>query len=306
MARRRKGGRNVLGVLLLDKPLGMGSNEVLQLVKRLFDARKAGHTGSLDRLACGLLPICFGEATKLSGYLLEADKHYQATVKLGERTTTGDAEGEVLETRPVGGIERAHVERALERFRGEVEQIPPMYSAVKYRGQRLYRLAQKGMVVERQPRTVAIHKLKLVSFDAELLQIEVSCSKGTYIRTLAEDIGEELGCGARIDALRRTGAGPFEETAMVSLSRIRELATEGMDALDSLLMPMESALPNWPSVRMPENCAFYLRMGQAVMIPHAPTSGWVKMHAAGDRFLGVGEVLDDGRIAPRRLVNTGI
>ena len=298
---RKARGRVVNGILVLDKPVGMGSNEVLQHVKRLYRARKAGHTGSLDRLASGLLPICFGEATKLSGYLLNADKHYVATFQLGVTTTTGDAEGEVVSRRPVPELAASTVERAVARFRGEIEQIPPMHSALKHKGKRLYQLAHEGIVVERQPRRLTIHRFDVLQVDGDRLDVEVLCSKGTYIRTLAEDLGEVLGCGASVAALRRIGAGPFEAGDMMELTAVESLADEGRDALDAVLRPMEAAVSQWPGVRLPEGVAFYLRKGQPVLVPHSPTEGWVRIHSEGAGFIGVGEVLDDGRIAPRRL-----
>ena len=301
----RSRGRAVNGILVLDKPVGLGSNEVLQRIKRLYRARKAGHTGSLDRLASGLLPICFGEATKLSGYLLNADKHYVATFLLGVTTSTGDAEGEVVSRRPVPELPASTIERAVERFRGEIEQIPPMHSALKHKGKRLYQLAHEGIVVERQPRRVTIHRFDVRRTEGEHIEVEVLCSKGTYIRTLAEDLGTELGCGASVAALRRIGAGPFGADDMMELSMIESMASEGPGALDALLQPMEAAVSQWPSVRLPEGVAFYLRKGQPVLVPHSPTEGWVRIHSERAGFIGVGEVLDDGRIAPRRLFVSG-
>ena len=298
---RKPRGRVVNGILVLDKPVGMGSNEVLQRVKRLYRARKAGHTGSLDRLASGLLPICFGEATKLSGYLLNADKHYVATFQLGVTTTTGDAEGEVVVRRPVPEFAASTIDRAVARFRGEIEQIPPMHSALKHKGKRLYQLAHEGIVVERQPRRLTIHRFDVLRVDGERIEVEVLCSKGTYIRTLAEDVGEVLGCGASVAALRRIGAGPFEAGDMIELATVESLADAGRSALDAVLRPMEAAVSQWPGVRLPEGVAFYLRKGQPVLVPHSPTEGWVRIHSEGAGFIGVGEVLDDGRIAPRRL-----
>ena len=298
---RKARGRVVNGILVLDKPVGMGSNEVLQRVKRLYRARKAGHTGSLDRLASGLLPICFGEATKLSGYLLNADKHYVATFQLGVTTTTGDAEGEVVVRRPVPEFAASTIDRAVARFRGEIEQIPPMHSALKHKGKRLYQLAHEGIVVERQLRRLTIHRFDVLRVDGERIEVEVLCSKGTYIRTLAEDLGEVLGCGASVAALRRVGAGPFEAGDMIELATVESLADAGRDALDAVLRPMEAAVSQWPGVRLPEGVAFYLRKGQPVLVPHSPTEGWVRIHSEGAGFIGVGEVLDDGRIAPRRL-----
>nr|VFK46546.1 MAG: tRNA pseudouridine55 synthase [Candidatus Kentron sp. TC] len=302
MNRRVKKGRNIHGVLLLDKPIGMGSNEVLQVVKRLYHAQKAGHTGSLDQLASGLLPICIGDATKLSGFLLNADKRYQTVFRLGEKTTTGDAEGEILEKCSADHITRPQLERVLAGFQGEIQQIPPMHSAIKHKGQRLYRLAQRGVVVEREPRAITIYELRLLGFDGGLVDLDIRCSKGTYIRTLAENVGEALGCGGHVRQLRRTESGPFREADMVTLDWLRELAgRENLSALDALLLPMDAVLSDWPSVNLPEDVAYYLTKGQPVLIPHAPTRGRVRIYDARRRFLGVGEILDDGRVAPRRL-----
>ncbi len=303
MGRSRRHFRSVHGILLLDKPTGISSNHALQSAKRLFGAGKAGHTGSLDPLASGLLPICFGEATKVSGFLLDADKHYRVSCCLGVRTTTGDAEGQVLETRPVGDLSPEQIRTVLSAFTGTVEQIPPMYSALKHRGQRLYQLARQGVEVERQLRRVEIHELTLLDCGGDRLNFEVRCSKGTYVRTLAEDIGAALGCGAHVAALRRLGAGPYQEPDMLTLEILQQLAQEGGHRLDEVLLPMESALLHWPGVRLSEDAAFYLRLGQAVLVPHAPTQGWVRLYADRQGFLGMGQILDDGRVAPRRLVN---
>lgn len=305
MGKRRSQGRKVNGILLLDKPVGITSNAALQTVKRLFNARKAGHTGSLDPQASGLLPICFGEATKMSGYLLDADKCYEGTCKLGVRTITGDAEGNVIETRPVRETDAAGVEQVLARFRGEIEQVPPMHSAVKVNGQPLYKLAHQGLEIERKARTVTIYELEAIRLEGDELDIRMRCSKGTYVRTLAEDIGEALGCGAHLSALRRTAAGPFNIEDAVSLAQLERLAEDGPAELDKLLLPMEHALQNWPAVTVTDNSAYYLAQGQAVLVPQAPTSGWVRLFAGNERFLGVGQVLEDGRIAPRRLVSAG-
>ena len=303
MSRRRRSGRNVSGLVLLDKPSGITSNAALQQVKRLFQARKAGHTGSLDPLASGLLPICMGEATKVSAFLLDADKHYWVLCKLGERTTTGDAEGEVVEQRPVGSLEAGDVERVLDKFRGSIEQIPPMYSAVKHQGQRLYALARQGLEVERKPRAVTIHAITILRLEPPLLEIEVRCTKGTYVRTLAEDIGAGLGCGAHVAEMRRLGVGPYCESDMHSLDALEKLAPEGLAALDRWIVPIESALAQWPGVQLSGDAAFYVRQGQPVLVPHAPTSGWVRLYEGEHQFLGMGQVLDDGRVAPRRLLN---
>ena len=307
MARRRSRnkGRRLDGILLLDKPIGLTSNAALQEVKRLYRAQKAGHTGSLDPQASGLLPICFGEATKLSAYLLDADKAYEGTCKLGVITRTADAEGEVVETRPVEGIDEARVQAVLARFIGEIQQVPPMHSAVKVNGQPLYKLAHQGLEIEREPRTVTIHELEMTRLEGDELDIRLRCSKGTYVRALAEEIGEALGCGAHLSALRRTRAGPFHIDEAVSLAELEALAESGREALDARLLPMETALADWPAVRLSDNSAWYLTQGQPVLVPQAPTSGWVRLYQGETRFLGVGQVLDDGRIAPRRLVGLG-
>ncbi len=305
MTRQRQRGRNVNGILLLDKPIGLTSNAALQEAKRIFGARKAGHTGNLDPLASGLLPLCFGEATKVSAFLLDADKAYRGICKLGVRTTTADAEGEVIDTRSVEGVDEARVEEVLTHFRGEIQQIPPMHSAVKHQGQRLYKLAHQGIEVERAPRTVHIFELTAEQLAGDELTLFVHCSKGTYIRTLAEDIGEQLGCGAHLSYLRRTLVGPFLEAGAVTLDQLRAAAEEGQEALDRLLLPVEEALAGWPAVQLTENLAYYLKQGQAVLVPQAPTSGMVRLFAAGRGFIGVGHILDDGRVAPKRLFLPG-
>ena len=302
MGRRHVRGRDVQGVLLLDKPSGITSNEALQRVKRLYFAKKAGHTGSLDPLASGLLPICLGEATKVSAFLLDADKYYQVRCQLGIRTATADAEGEILETRPVGGYSDQQIENVLEKFRGAIEQIPPMYSALKHEGQRLYKLARQGIEVEREPRPVQIFSLIVSARGEDWIDITVHCSKGTYVRTLVEDIGEMLGCGAHVSALRRTGVGPYLSGDMITLQTLEDLRGSDKKAMDELLLPIESALTQWPGVKLSTDAAFYLQQGQPVVIPHAPTSGWVRLYEGDQRFLGMGEILDDGRVAPRRLM----
>lgn len=300
--RQRQRGRNVQGILLLDKPVGITSNAALQQVKRLFNARKAGHTGSLDPLADGLLPVCLGAATKVSAYLLDADKHYRVRIKLGVTTTTADAEGEVLETRPATDISEQNITAVLERFRGEIQQLPPMYSALKHKGERLYKLARQGIEVEREPRPITIHALSLVKCELPEFELDVHCSKGTYVRTLAEDIGEALGCGAHVVALRRTGVGPFSAEGWVELAALEEMAKEGPQALDGLLLPIDSAVAAWPEVQLSNDAAYYLRQGQPVLVPQAPTEGWVRLYADGGMFIGVGEIQTDGRVAPRRLM----
>jgi tRNA pseudouridine55 synthase len=308
VARRRTTpkGRKVNGILLLDKPVGISSNAALQEVKHLFKAAKAGHTGNLDPLASGMLPLCFGEATKMSAYLLDADKVYVGTCKLGVRTTSADAEGEVIETREVPPLTEALVLGILERFKGEIEQIPPMHSALKLNGQPLYKLARQGIEVERKPRQVTIYKLELLGMTSDELELYVHCSKGTYIRTLVEDIGEALGCGAYLSRLRRTKVGPFQEAGMITLDALHAQAQgEGVESLDRHLLPMDHALGDYPEIKLTENSLFYVMQGQAVQVPHAPTSGWVRLCNSAGEFIGVGAVLDDGRIGPKRLLNVG-
>jgi len=300
--RRRPRGRAVNGILLLDKPLGLTSNEALQKVKHLFHAQKAGHTGSLDPLADGMLPICFGIATRLSAFLLDSDKHYRVRIRLGERTATGDAEGEVIERRPVEGIGRGQIEAVLPRFTGVISQLPPMYSAVKHKGERLYKLAREGKEVEREPREITIHSLALGEVEGNEFVLDVHCSKGTYVRTLAEDIGEALGCGAHVVALRRTGVGPYTGMDMVSMEQVEQAALESKEALDALLLPVDTALGQWPAVRLDPDSSYYLKMGQPVVVPRAPTEGWVRLYEGEDRFIGVGQIQDDGKVAPKRLL----
>jgi len=303
--RRRPRGRAVNGILLLDKPLGLSSNDALQKVKTLFKAQKVGHTGSLDPLASGMLPLCFGIATKLSAFLLDADKYYSVRVRLGETTATGDAEGEVTQTRPTDGIGAEQIEAILPQFTGVVSQLPPMYSALKHNGKRLYELARQGIEVEREPRDIMIHKLELGVVEGNEFEMQVHCSKGTYVRTLAEDMGEVLGCGAHVIGLRRTGVGPYTGMPMITLERIRELAEEGAEKLDTQLMPSDTALGEWPAISLSKDSSFYVRQGQAVLVPKAPTEGWVRLYEGDDAFIGVGEVQDDGKIAPKRLIATG-
>jgi len=296
--------RRVNGILLLDKPAGITSNGALQRVKRLFMAKKAGHTGSLDPLATGMLPICFGEATRVSQFLLESDKRYEVRAILGVRTKTGDAEGEVTETRPVPVLSDGMIADVLERFRGVISQVPPMFSAIKYQGKPLYRLARQGIEIERAPRAVRIDLLELRSRGEGTLDVEVRCSKGTYIRTLIEDIGEALQCGAHVGRLRRTEVVPYQAADMagLDLDGLQALFEKsGFAALDQLLLPVDTPIQHLPFVRLSSAAAFYLRGGQPVMVPNAPASGFVRIYE-GSGFMGVGEMSGDGKVMPRRLV----
>ena len=307
MGRRGRKGRNISGILLLDKPAGITSNTALQIVKRLFDACKAGHTGSLDPLATGVLPLCFGEATKFSQFLLDADKRYQATFKLGVITDSGDADGKVLETRSVPEISDLKLESVLENYRGKISQIPSMFSALKVNGQPLYKLARQGIEIERKSRLVTIHELRVLERHQDKITVDVRCTKGTYVRTLAEDIGLELGCGAHVVELRRLAAGPYTVDETVSMEQLEVLAKDKAQ-LDARLQPVSSAVQDWPQVELTEVTASYIRQGQPVQIANAPTTGWVSIFSESgvpnEEFIGVGEVMDDGRIAPRRLVVT--
>ena len=307
MSRRGRKGRNISGILLLDKPAGITSNTALQIVKRLFDACKAGHTGSLDPLATGVLPLCFGEATKFSQFLLDADKRYQATFQLGVITDSGDSDGKALETRPVPEISDGKLESVLEKYRGEISQVPSMFSALKVNGQPLYKFARQGIEIERKSRQVTIHELDVLERQQDKIKVDVHCTKGTYVRTLAEDIGLELGCGAHVVELRRLAAGPYTVDESVSMEELEALA-EDKAQLDVKLQPVSSVVKDWPQVELTEITASYIRQGQPVQIANAPTEGWVSIFSESDdpdeEFIGIGEVTDDGRIAPRRLVVT--
>lgn len=299
MSRRK--GRRVDGILVVDKPQGLTSNGVLQRAKRYLDAAKAGHTGSLDPLATGVLPICLGEATKFSQYLLDADKAYIAKARLGQVTSTGDSEGEVIQERAVPeSLDAERLEGILERFRGEIEQVPPMYSALKHQGRPLYELARQGVEVERKARQVTIYALRLLSLEPGTFEIEVRCSKGTYIRTLVEDIGDALGCGAHLIALRRTMAAGFTVDMAVSLE---QLEGEEPGVRESHLLPVDTALKGLPQIVLDPDHLVSILNGQPVRIDGCPVSGPVRLYGA-DGFVGLGEWLADGRVQPRRLIQS--
>ena len=291
--------RSVHGILLFDKPLGLSSNDALQRVKRLFRAEKAGHTGSLDPLASGMLPICFGQSTKLCGQLLDSDKRYTARLRLGEKTTTGDAEGEVIARSDAALLTREALEAAIPAFTGVITQVPPMYSALKHQGQRLYELAREGVEVERQPRQLTIHALRLTAFGGGECEIEVHCSKGTYIRTLAEDLAAAVGHCAHLVGLHRTAVDPFEGQPL-SWESLEALAGEGEAALDACLLDPALALRDWPQVRLEETRAHYLSRGQAVRVEAAPKEGRVAVLDEAGRLLCLAEIDDNGLVAPRR------
>lgn len=290
--------RPISGVLLLDKPLGFSSNQALQKVKWLLQAAKAGHTGTLDPLATGLLPLCFGEATKFAHYLTDADKTYFATIKLGMTTNTGDAEGEILETRPVN-VDILQLEKTLTLFQGEITQIPPMYSALKHEGKALYEYARAGVEIERKERNVHIYDIQLNAFKQDIAEITVRCSKGTYIRTLAEDIGRVLGCGAHLIGLRRTETASYRIEQAITLEQFESLSPE--QRVETLL-PLDSAIQHLPMVILDKDSAFYLQQGQAVWQSGVIPSGLLRLYTEQQQFLGLGELQSDGKIGPKRLI----
>jgi tRNA pseudouridine55 synthase len=303
MRQDRSRRRDVDGILLLDKPLGLSSNQALQQVKRLYRAAKAGHTGSLDPLATGMLPICLGQATKLSAYLLESDKRYLATVALGVKTSTGDAEGQVVATSDPAGVTPAMIERALAACLGRITQVPPMHSALKHQGQRLYDLAREGIEVEREPREVTIHAIALTGCKLPRFEIDVRCSKGTYVRTLAEDIAASLGQAGHLAALRRLEVTPFGGLALVTPEAIEAAADDA--ARDALLLAPVAALSGWPQVTVDADRAHYLAQGQAVRIAGAPREGLVAVLSGSGRLLGIAQGEGGGMIAPRRWLGAG-
>ncbi|EHH2452083.1 tRNA pseudouridine(55) synthase TruB [Vibrio parahaemolyticus] len=308
MARRRK-GRPINGVILLDKPTGISSNDALQKVKRIYFAEKAGHTGALDPLATGMLPICLGEATKFSQFLLDSDKRYRVIAKLGERTNTSDSDGEVVETRPVD-VTLEKLEACIEKFRGESDQVPSMFSALKYQGKPLYEYARKGIEVPRESRKITVYEIILHRFEGDEVEMEVHCSKGTYIRTIVDDLGEMLGCGAHVTMLRRTAVAKYPYEKMVTLEQLNELLEQAhceeiapRELLDPLLMPMDTAVEDLPEVNLIPELADMVQHGQPVQVLGAPEQGALRLTMGEERlFIGVGEMNDDGKIAPKRLV----
>ncbi len=286
------------GILLLDKPSGITSNAALGRAKRILGIRKAGHTGTLDPMASGLLVLCFGEATKVSAFLLDADKAYEAELHLGVETDSEDAEGEVTAERDVPALNESTIEKVLDRFRGPIEQIPPMHSALKHKGQRLYELARKGETVERPPRSVTIHELKLLEVNLPKLRIDVRCSKGTYVRSLARDIGQSLDCGAHLSGLRRTLSAPFHIDAAISLESLDEL---DRDQARALLLPPDRALEHLPEVRLEDDQVRRVRLGQKLAGLSEPHEGVVRIHGT-EVFVGIGEMDGEGRLRPKRLL----
>ena len=298
--RRRTRGRMIDGILLLDKPVGMTSNRALQTAKRLFDANKAGHTGSLDPLASGMLPICFGHATKTSSWLLDANKTYEVVAAIGVRTDTADADGSEIERSSVTEISESQLETAIAQFRGDIMQVPPMYSALKKDGRRLYELARAGQEVERAARPVTIHALEIQAFDPAAPCLRVHCSKGTYVRTLVEDIAAAMGTLGHVQALRRTAVEPFGGQQMVTLEALETLGADPA-ARDALLLPVDAALQAFPAVHLDASAAFYLGNGHPVNAAEVPPEGLVRLYGPGGALLGIGAVNDAGQVAPKRL-----
>jgi tRNA pseudouridine55 synthase len=300
MSKPRRPKRKVNGILLLDKPAGYSSNQALQQARRLYQAEKAGHTGSLDPLATGLLPICFGQATKLCGYLLDSDKRYVATARLGEKTNTGDAEGQVIARSDASSLSRAALEAVVPQFLGEIQQVPPMYSALKREGQRLYELARQGLEVDREPRVVTIHALELLDFAPEKIVVDVRCSKGTYIRTLIEDWTAATGHLAHLTALRRLEVAPFNQPRMITAGELETASNQGFEALDEILVPLVEAFSHWQKVQVDADRAHYLSRGQAVRVAGSPINGSVAVLDPAGTLLCIGEMDNDGLVAPKR------
>lgn len=315
MNTERRPKRAINGVLVLNKSAGFTSNQALQKARWLLQAAKAGHTGSLDPIATGVLPLCFGEATKFSQFLLDADKTYRATVLFGRRSETGDCDGAILSDDGAPGLTLARIEPLLERFRGEIQQVPPMYSALKHQGQPLYKLAREGIEIERAPRTVQIYRLEVLDCRPRCgeggryleLDIEVACSKGTYIRSLAMDLGDAVGCGALIAALHRSKAGPFVDSDSVSLAELeQERSDQDAAVLDHHLLPVSMTIGHLQGVHLPATSGHYFQQGQPVLessvLRTTRTGETVAVFLSNNEFLGVAEILADGRIAPRRLI----
>lgn len=287
--------------MLLNKPAGLTSNRALQIVKRLLNAKKAGHTGSLDPAATGMLPLCFGEATKVCAYLLDADKTYRVSAKLGSATDTADADGQVVATEDIPNLSRARWASILDRFRGPSMQIPPMYSALKKDGKRLYELARKGETVERAPRPITIHDIELLELAGSRLVFRVTCSKGTYVRTLVEDIAREAGTIAHTARLHRESVGHFRADEMLDLTVVEGLAEGNSSALRERLLAPDVALKGFPSVTLAEGADARFTGGQSVPVPAKTHTGLARVYGSGARFLGVGELAADGQLAPRRV-----
>ncbi len=308
MAKRRK-GRAINGILLLDKHLEISSNSALQRVKHIYFAQKAGHTGALDPLATGMLPVCLGEGTKFSQFLLDTDKTYIVTAKLGIRTTTSDADGDVVSEKPVA-VTQSQLDVAVNTFRGDTKQIPSMFSALKYQGQPLYKYAREGIEIPREARDITVFRLDVLRFENDEVDMEIHVSKGTYIRTIVDDLGELLGCGAHVSVLRRVAVGSYPREKMVTIEELEALLekakSEGIAPstyLDPLLLPMHTALVGMPKVSVDEASTSYLRHGNPVQASGAPVDGLVQVYQDDtNEFLGVGVIDDNGLVAPKRII----
>lgn len=300
MANRKKKGRDISGILILDKPLHISSNRAVQIVKRLYGAKKVGHTGSLDPLASGVLPICLGHGTKVSQYLLASDKTYQFTMKLGQTTTTGDAEGDIVNEKPVPDIKSADLSELLQQFTGDIQQIPPMYSALKHNGQRLYSLARAGVVVERPPRDVTIKSLNVLQQTQDSITLEVCCTKGTYVRTLTEDLGQALGCGAHVSFLRRITTGPFDLDKSVTIEQLEALQGN-LDALDGLLNGLDMALQAYPVVTLSDVDKVDLCFGRKVTVDGLVNEPLIRMNDIAGYVFGLGKWSAEGVLAPVKI-----
>lgn len=306
MAKRSKKGRDITGIVIVDKPTGLSSNHVLQRVKRLFNANKAGHTGSLDPLATGVLPVCLGEATKLSTYLLDADKQYQVRCQLGVLTDSGDSDGAVIVKQNIPDYSVEQLQSILQDFVGEQQQIPPMFSALKHQGQPLYKLARQGIEIERKSRLITIYSIELLANDAESFTLQVACSKGTYIRTLVQDIAAALDSCGHVTMLRRTDAAGYDLTQALSLDALQELAEQqGFTGLDTQLLPAHDALPEWPEVRLDAEMSADMRFGRTVLTKTQGQSAKVRLFDYQDQFIGLGEIALDGTVSAKRLFVTG-
>jgi len=301
MARRNKKGRDITGIIIIDKPTGRSSNHVLQQVKRLFNANKAGHTGSLDPLATGVLPVCLGEATKVSSYLLDADKQYHVTCQLGAVTDSGDSDGIIISTSDVPEFSEHDLLAILPRFMGELDQVPPMFSALKHQGQPLYKLARQGIEIERKSRRITIYDIKLLAITTDSFTLDVRCSKGTYIRTLVEDISHVLGSGGHVTMLRRVAAAGYMEQQALTIEQLIASAENGLPALDKSLLPSEDALPDWPSVVLADYMVEAIRQGQAVKVEQAFERANVRLFDPQQKFIGLAEMTENGKVQPKRV-----
>ncbi|WP_446469985.1 tRNA pseudouridine(55) synthase TruB [Xenorhabdus stockiae] len=309
MGRRRR-GRAIHGVLLLDKPQDISSNDALQKVRRVFNASKAGHTGALDPLATGMLPICLGEATKFSQFLLDSDKRYRVIARLGQRTDTSDSHGKIISEREVR-VTSSQLDAALETFRGDTMQVPSMYSALKHQGKPLYEYARQGIEIEREARPITVYELQFIRWEGDELELEIHCSKGTYIRTIIDDLGELLGCGAHVIYLRRLQVANYPNHRMVTLEQLyalkeqaEEQQIEAGELLDPLLLPMDTAVMHFPVIQLSSVVAAYFKQGQPVRSQHSlPSAEWVRVNEGDEnKFVGIAVIDDDGLVAPRRLV----